>query len=436
MANSDEQLTKELVDKIQQFLSRQIETNAQLSEAAKESLTVANECIGQAYGVQQNPASNELLDIYKSHKQNPTTSSTSASNASGRPQMADPASLIQNLATTFLSHVAGGPQTTGQQPPPTTATNANSESLQTNQPPKVRKTATEAEKLAAESFKNQGNDYMKQDEFKKAYDCYTQAIEIDDNNAIYYSNRAAASSKLGDHQSTVRDCEEAIEIDSNYSKAYGRMGLAYASLGNHQKSKEAYVKAVELDPTNESYRNNLQVAEEKLAESQQSGGPQANPRGNVMNMLQSMMSNPEVMSMAMRSLQDPRMQNLFGFGGTSAGSAPPPGCPGEATQQSETSESVQSSTANNINQQRSTNSSNTSSNQQQGVNPADLFNLTSRLAHNANIDLVSTGAQLLTSMSQNNPDAIDSMRRMMNQVFMPPNNQNSNQDRNPPPGYS
>lgn len=44
------------------------------------------------------------------------------------------------------------------------------------------------------------------------------------------------------------------------------MGLAYASLNDHHQARDCYKKAVELEPDNESYRNNLNIAEEKVAE--------------------------------------------------------------------------------------------------------------------------------------------------------------------------
>lgn len=78
--------------------------------------------------------------------------------------------------------------------------------------------------------------------------------------------RAASHSKLNNHNAALEDCKRAIRFDPNYSKAYGRMGLAYASMNNHFKAKECYQRAVELDPQNESYKNNLKIAEEKAAE--------------------------------------------------------------------------------------------------------------------------------------------------------------------------
>lgn len=338
---------KELASKVQQFLSHQVETNTNLSEAAKESLTVATECIEQAYGIQRKAASNDLLNIYRASKTTPsqqqTNTTTNQQQQQPQSQQAtDPAQLISNLASTLFSQVGTGfvntvasaaasaatGQQQQQQQASTTepATNAEAPS-QSSAPPKTRRQPTQSEAMAAESFKNQGNDCMKLEKFKEAYDYYTQAIEIDNSNAIYYSNRAAASSKLGNHQAALRDCQESIEIDPNYSKAYGRMALAYASLENHQKARETYMKALELDPNNESYRNNLAIAEEKLAETQNATGGAGAAGGqagaNMVNVLRSMMNNPDVMSMAMRSLQDPRVQSMFGaLGGAAAGGAP------------------------------------------------------------------------------------------------------------------
>lgn len=99
----------------------------------------------------------------------------------------------------------------------------------------------------------------------------------------------------------IEDCQRAIEIDPSYSKAYGRMGLAYASLNDHIKAKQYYEKAIELDPNNESFRNNLRIAEEKAREFQNQntfGGLLGN-----MN-LESLMQNPAVMNFAQRMMSN------------------------------------------------------------------------------------------------------------------------------------
>lgn len=135
-----------------------------------------------------------------------------------------------------------------------------------------------------------------------------RAIQLDGRNAVYYCNRAAVHSKLGNHALAIKDCHTALSIDPSYSKAYGRLGLAYSSLERHKEAKESYEKALAMEPDNESYRNNLQLAEEKLA--------QLGVNQNLPNMpggmdLSALLSNPALMNMARQMLSDPTMQNMM-----------------------------------------------------------------------------------------------------------------------------
>lgn len=42
--------------------------------------------------------------------------------------------------------------------------------------------------------------------------------------------------------------------------------IAYTALNDHESAMECYRKALDLDPTNQSYQNNLEIAEQKLKE--------------------------------------------------------------------------------------------------------------------------------------------------------------------------
>ena len=70
---------------------------------------------------------------------------------------------------------------------------------------------------------------------------------------------------MGNHSQAIDDCEMALRIDDKYSKAHGRMGLAYTEMKEYAKAIEAYQKALEFDPSNESYKNNLKVAQDLAA---------------------------------------------------------------------------------------------------------------------------------------------------------------------------
>jgi len=181
----------------------------------------------------------------------------------------------------------------------------------------------------AEMMKNLGNSLMKTNQFADAVKYYTAAIDLDNQNSIYYGNRAAAYSKLNDFQNAIKDCEKAIEIDPKYAKAYGRMGLAYASLEQHEQAIKAFKKAVELDPTNESYRSNLKIAEDKKDKPTNSLGGLA---GLSSVDWQTLFTNPAFRNMASTLMQDPNiisslsasMASSLNQGGVPTPPPPPP----------------------------------------------------------------------------------------------------------------
>ncbi|KAL0422382.1 UNVERIFIED_CONTAM: Outer envelope protein 64, mitochondrial [Sesamum latifolium] len=83
---------------------------------------------------------------------------------------------------------------------------------------------------AAELLKEKGNAAYKGKQWNKAVSYYTEAIKLNDANATYYSNRAAAYLELGCFQQAEEDCSRAISLDKKYVKAYLRRGTARESL--------------------------------------------------------------------------------------------------------------------------------------------------------------------------------------------------------------
>lgn len=171
---------------------------------------------------------------------------------------------------------------------------------------------TPQEREEAERLKNKGNEFMKAEKFSDALESYTQAIKKDGKNAVYFCNRAAAYSKLNKHQQAIEDCNRALGIDPSYSKAYGRMGIAFTALNDHESARECYRKALELDPDNQSYQNNLEIAEQKLREAAAEAGFSAGPAAGLGGMdMGALLSNPQLMNMATNMMSNPQMQNML-----------------------------------------------------------------------------------------------------------------------------
>ncbi|KAI8002401.1 Small glutamine-rich tetratricopeptide repeat-containing protein beta [Camellia lanceoleosa] len=121
----------------------------------------------------------------------------------------------------------------------------------------------------AETFKSQGNRAMQSKLYSDAIELYTFAIALCADNAVYYCNRAAAYTQVHQYAEAVRDCLKSIEMKPSYSKAYSRLGFAYYAQGNYRDAiDEGFLKALELDPNNDSVKENIRVAEQKLKEEQ------------------------------------------------------------------------------------------------------------------------------------------------------------------------
>ncbi|CAF0994527.1 unnamed protein product [Rotaria sordida] len=260
---AQEQLTKQrLIYSILKFLDREIQAEYENTER-RESIEVAVQCLEASFNVSLANSQNDL--IYGPH--------------------IDLLSLVSNKSST-------------------------------------NKLLTDDMRQQADRFKNQGNEFIKQEKYKEALEAYNAAIQIDANNAIYYCNRAAAHNKLGNNDQAFNDCFRSIEIDPNYSKVYGRLGAIYLSLNKVHEALDAYKKAHTLDPNNEHYKQSIQHCEDRLRETatstNQTNGPNLSSMFGTLlgdasggpNMM-SFFNNPALMNMATQFVQNPQVQGLM-----------------------------------------------------------------------------------------------------------------------------
>ncbi|KAG9847172.1 small glutamine-rich tetratricopeptide repeat-containing protein-like protein, partial [Aureobasidium melanogenum] len=211
----------------------------------------------------------------------------------------------------------------------------------------------------SESLKAQGNAAMQKKDYATAIDFYTKALEIAPLNTIYLSNRAAAYSGAGQHESAKNDAELATAADPKYTKAWSRLGLARFALGDAQGSMEAYKAGIDAegnggsDAMKRGYETARRRVEEEgglTGESSRDapgggaggmpdlsslagmfGGGGAGGAGGMPDFA-SLMQNPMMQQMAQNLMKDPNMMNnlmsnprvremaeRFGGGGGGAG---------------------------------------------------------------------------------------------------------------------
>ena len=107
-------------------------------------------------------------------------------------------------------------------------------------------------------FKEEGNKFIQEKKYKKAIECYTNAIEEVRSNMILYTNRAFAYMKLEEWKNACDDCDKVInyyevfedEINNHidtYTKALTRKAFSLLQMKDYKEAKETIDKAIDYN---------------------------------------------------------------------------------------------------------------------------------------------------------------------------------------------
>ncbi|KAG5343584.1 PPP5 phosphatase, partial [Acromyrmex charruanus] len=108
--------------------------------------------------------------------------------------------------------------------------------------------ATSEDAAKAELYKEEANEYFKNQVYDKAIELYTKAIELNPSVAIYYGNRSIAYLRTEYFGYALTDASTAIMLDKNYVKGYYRRAAAYMSLGKFKLALMDYKTVVKARP--------------------------------------------------------------------------------------------------------------------------------------------------------------------------------------------
>ncbi|KAK5685123.1 hypothetical protein LTS10_003199 [Elasticomyces elasticus] len=98
-------------------------------------------------------------------------------------------------------------------------------------PPQPEKPAVDAE-----ACKAQGNKFYKAQQYDKAVEEYSKAIEADPQSSTYLSNRAAAYMAANRWPLALEDCRQADELEPNNAKILHRLAKVNTALGRPQEA--------------------------------------------------------------------------------------------------------------------------------------------------------------------------------------------------------
>lgn len=122
----------------------------------------------------------------------------------------------------------------------------------------------EVDKAKAVKFKEEGNEFLKQQKYKEAIEAYTKAIECDATNPVFFSNRAQAHIKSESYGAAVVDCGEALKLDANFAKAYYRKGVSFMALLNYKEAQANFKQVLKLAPNDKVTLQNLKQCQSYL----------------------------------------------------------------------------------------------------------------------------------------------------------------------------
>jgi len=86
-----------------------------------------------------------------------------------------------------------------------------------------------------EHHKSKGNEYFRSGQYQKAVEHYSEAIRIDPQNVLVYSNRSLAYSKLKEYPSALADACKCVQIRPQWAKGFLRKAAALEGLSRHEE---------------------------------------------------------------------------------------------------------------------------------------------------------------------------------------------------------
>ena len=130
----------------------------------------------------------------------------------------------------------------------------------------------------AERMKGLGNKHMAAQEYTRAYNAYSAALQLSPvgpSSHVFLSNRAASLLSLKRYSAAAVDARRAVALAPTFGKAHARLGQALYFLKQYKGAVEAYEDALKYEEEDGYGGNNavtrayLQKAREKLAKQEE-----------------------------------------------------------------------------------------------------------------------------------------------------------------------
>ncbi|CAO1316432.1 unnamed protein product [Diamesa hyperborea] len=123
-------------------------------------------------------------------------------------------------------------------------------------------------KQRANEYKEKGNAFVKAQDYENAITMYSEAIQINHQDPVFYSNRSQCYLKIEKYNECIEDTTQAIKLDSRLSKAYWRRMMAYEKLGEDILALKDCRVVMDLLPNEEKWKNDYDKIHNRIIEAQ------------------------------------------------------------------------------------------------------------------------------------------------------------------------
>ncbi|XP_067663199.1 protein SGT1 homolog [Haliotis asinina] len=117
--------------------------------------------------------------------------------------------------------------------------------------------------MAAELYSKANEEFVSEN-YQRAVELYSEAIQAEGERDEFYVNRAQAYLKLEKYTEACNDCSKACTIRPQNDKAHFRKGIALFHLKDYKNAIDAFREGQSLDPADSNYAKWLEKCEAEL----------------------------------------------------------------------------------------------------------------------------------------------------------------------------
>ena len=112
----------------------------------------------------------------------------------------------------------------------------------------AEKNREKSDQMTAWDYWRQGMRYHDSEQYEKAIECYTKAIEMQPNTSVFYEVRGLIYDHFEEYELAIVDFNKAILLNPDNSATYNSRGIVYLDLKQYKQAIVDLSKAFELDP--------------------------------------------------------------------------------------------------------------------------------------------------------------------------------------------